>query len=125
MPPKTPIAQAAGAPVVALGRVCMLGNRIGKAAIARYGDLPMWFHESHRPTALFTRHPEMSGMTPEAAEVMAAIGTVATQFESALVALYGSRPPKQRFGFHLDATFEQVAASFAEDGFVIRPVPFD
>lgn len=127
MSPKTtatPQPAAPGAPVVALGRVRDLGAEISPEALRMYGDLAVWFFEDGRRSTLFERHEERSSTTEQSDEVMAAIEELAIVHEEALVALYGNRPDAQEFGFHFDATYDEVVAAFLADGFVIKPLPF-
>ncbi|MDC3985704.1 hypothetical protein [Polyangium jinanense] len=108
------------APTVIVGRFGDLRGFADAALVKKYAERPVWFliEDDADLVELFVRHPEKPAPRATAETLLSVLRSFAAAESEALQALLG--PTDQiGFGYHENASFDDVVASFEDDGFEV------
>ena len=105
-------------PTVVLGRFGDLRGFADAALVKKHAERPIWFliEDDADLMDLFVRHPEKPVPRATAEALLAVLRSFAAAESDALQALLGPTD-KIGFGYHENASFDDVVSSFEEDGF--------
>ncbi|MDC0741448.1 hypothetical protein [Polyangium mundeleinium] len=108
------------APTVVLGRFGDLRGFADAALVKKYAERPIWFliEDDADLMELFVRHPEKPVPRGAAEALLGVLRSFAAAESEALQGVLG--PTDQiGFGYHENASFDDVVTSFEEDGFEV------
>ena len=107
-------------PTVVLGRFGDLRGFADATLVKKHAEKPIWFlvEDEADLMELFVRHPEKPVPRGAAEALLGVLRSFAAAESDALQALLG--PTDQiGFGYHENASFDDVVASFEDDGFEV------
>jgi hypothetical protein len=107
-------------PLVILARLGDLGALVPEPMRKPYGERPVWFvlGMDHDLIEIFERLPEDPMQKGHVMAVLGALRAFAEQNNDPLQAILGVTDSIE-YGFHTDAPYAKVLASFEEDGFEV------
>ncbi len=105
-------------PGVVLATVADLPGRLPAALIEAHGSRPIWFFAAadERDVGVFERLPEGAFDKGATAAILAALRALSLEESDRLQAFLG-QTERIVYGFHADASLDDVAESFEDDGF--------
>lgn len=103
---------------VVLATVSDLRGRLPEALIAAHGSRPIWFlaADDEPEVGVFERLPEGAFDKAASAAILAALRAISLE-ESDRLQLHLGPTERIVYGFHADASVDDVAESFEDDGF--------
>lgn len=109
--------EAAG---VVIATVDDLTGRLPEALIAKHGKRPIWFlaADDEPEVGVFERLPEGAFDKGATTAILAALRAISTE-ESERLQLYLGTTERIVYGFHADASVDDVIESFEDDGFEV------
>jgi len=107
-------------PRVVIASVADLGSWIPESISKKYASRPIWFivEQDAEAVGLFSRYPE--GPMPKTASdaILSGLRAFSLDQNEELQAVLGITDGL-RYGFHVDASLEEVMESFEDDGFEV------
>ncbi len=113
-------------PRAVIATVGDLGTWIPQSLRLRYADRPVWFLCEHDASlvGVFERMPEGAFAKAEGETILAALRAFSLDQNENLQWLLGVTEGIQ-YGFHVDASLDDVVESFEDDGFIVVPAVKD
>lgn len=105
---------------VLVGTIADMGPWIPEPIARRHAERPVWFHLAayDQLVGVFDRYPEGPMAGAETSAILAGLRAFSLDQSSELQAILGVTQ-ELRYGFHVDASLEDVVESFEDDGFEV------